>query len=64
MADIPARVPVMTEMRVTVTRCACLNPEMHKDRPCPQGIADPTATRVVRQYRNPIRQLVWKFLGR
>jgi len=48
MAETKTRVPVMTEMRVTVLRCACFNPELHKDRACPQGVPDPSATRIVR----------------
>lgn len=54
----------MTEMRIQVTRCTCGHPETHKPHPCPQGVADPAATRVLRKYRNPIRQFIWDHLGR
>jgi len=64
MTETRANVPAMTEVRITVLRCSCLDPESHHDAPCPQGSLDPTAARVVRQYRNPFRQLAWKFFRR
>ena len=64
MSDISARVAKMTEMRVTVTRCTCGEPVSHPNVPCPKGVADPSGTRVLRSYRNPLRQFVFDHTGR
>lgn len=59
-----AQIPTVTEMRITVSRCTCGDPASHRANPCPQGVNDPSATRVLRKYRNPIRQLVWTLTRR
>jgi hypothetical protein len=64
MTDVGARVSKMTEMRVTVTRCGCGDPSSHLNVCCPQGVADPSGTRVLRSYHNPLRQFVWDHTGR
>lgn len=64
MPKAKATVPLMTEMRITVTRCTCGDPSSHPSAQCPQGVPDPSATRVQRSYRNPFRQLVWNLTRR
>jgi hypothetical protein len=64
MADVAAKVAKMTEMRIGVTRCGCGEPTSHANTPCPQGVSDPSGTRVLRSYRNPLRQLAWNLTGR
>lgn len=56
--------PRMTEMKITVMRCKCGDPASHKPNPCPQGIADHSATRILRKYSNPLRQLAWNLFRR
>ena len=64
MASVGARVAKMTEMRVAVTRCGCGEPASHPNVPCPKGVADPSGTRILRSYKNPLRQFVWDLTGR
>ena len=64
MSDVAAHVAKMTEMRVNVTRCGCGDPTSHANIPCPQGVADPSGTRVLRSYSNPLRQFAWDHFGR
>jgi hypothetical protein len=64
MAEVGAHGAEMTEMRVAVTRCTCGDPSSHPNVPCPQGVADPSGTRIVRSYKNPLRQFVWDHIGR
>jgi hypothetical protein len=64
MPEVGAKVAKMTEMRIEVTRCGCGEPTSHANTPCPQGVADPTGTRILRSYRNPLRQFVWDHTGR
>jgi hypothetical protein len=64
MANVAAKAAKMTMMRIEVTRCTCGAPASHPGTPCPQGVADPSGTRILRSYKNPLRQLVWAITGR